>query len=77
MFTLVPRPRSADFDIVGGNGAALGRVVKSVNGYTTYVFGDVEQLFPPHTTAEEALTAFEQWTMHNTLTGIPTFPPAR
>lgn len=66
-----------DFDIVDGHGAAFGRIVKSVNGFTTYVFGDVEQLFPPHETAEEALAAFEQWTKNNTLTGIPTFPPAQ
>jgi hypothetical protein len=71
-FALRLRPRSDDYDIVDDDGASFGQVIHSANGYTIYLLGDFERLFPPHDTADAALEAFEDWAASNTITNIPT-----
>lgn len=74
-FTLRRRAQSNDSDIIDETGASFGQIIRSMNGYTVYVLGDYEQLFPPFDSDEEALDAFEDWAASNTMTNIPTIPP--
>lgn len=71
-FALRFRARSDDYDIVDDDGASVGQVIHSANGYTVYLLGDLERLFPPDDTAEAALHAFEDWVASNTITNIGT-----
>ena len=71
-FSLRLRAHSHDYDIVGEDNVTYGQVIHSVNGFTIYLLGDFERLFPPHESADDALEAFEDWAASNTLTNILT-----
>lgn len=63
--TLRPRAKSDDFDILTDAGEVRGQVITSPHGYTVYVLGDLESLFEPFETAEEALNQFDEWAESN------------
>lgn len=63
--SLLPRPKSDDFDIISDSGEVRGQVITSPLGHTVYLIGDVESLLGPHETAEDALRDFEAWAASN------------
>jgi hypothetical protein len=71
-FSLRRRPRTDDYDIVGDDQAVFGQVIHSADGYTVYLLGDFERLFPPFPSADDALEGFEEWAASNTVSDIPT-----
>jgi hypothetical protein len=73
-YSLRARPKSNDYDLVDGSGVALGQVIHSANGFTVYLFGDLEPLLSAQPTADEALEAFEDWAASNTTDNILIIP---
>ena len=57
-YSLRPRPRSNDYDILEASGASLGQVIGSNDGFRIYLLGDLESLLETYPTADEALDAF-------------------
>jgi hypothetical protein len=75
-YSLRVQARSSDYDIIDESGGALGQVIQSASGFTTYLFGDFEALLPPCATADEALDAFEDWAASNTTDNTLVIPAA-
>ena len=70
-YSLRPRARSNDYDLVDASGAAIGQVIGSTEGFRIYLLGDLESLLDTYPTAEDALAAFEEWAASNTTDSIP------
>lgn len=70
-YTLRPRWRSHDFDIVNDEDNIRGQVIKSPAGFTVYLIGEFQPLLPALPDAKAALDAFEDWASSNTTSKIP------
>ncbi|CAN5180882.1 hypothetical protein BH09ACT5_BH09ACT5_21330 [soil metagenome] len=70
-YSLRPRARSNDYDLVDASGNALGQLIGSKDGYRIYLLGDLESLLDTYPTPDDALDAFEDWAASNTTDTIP------
>jgi hypothetical protein len=70
-YSLRPRARSNDYDLVETSGSILGQVIGSKDGYRIYLLGDLESLLDTYPTADDALDAFDDWAASNTTDTIP------
>lgn len=71
MYSLRPRAKSNDYDIVNEKNTVRGQVIQSPAGFTVYLIGDFEPLLDPQSSADAALEAFEDWAASNTTSTIP------
>ena len=73
-YSLRPRARSNDYELIEESGTILGQVIGSKDGFRIYLLGDLESLLDTYPTPDEALDAFEDWAASNTTDTIPVIP---